>query len=120
MYPLPITLVGATVNGRPNYIRIAHLRVMDLGSVSLGMSKAHYTNIVTKENETFSNNIPSVERVEKTDYYGLFSCKTIEKALIFKTFYGKLNTGPIIEECPIKWDVNGRRLLVFSTMTYSS
>ena len=41
LYPMPTTLVGATVEGAPNFITIAHVGIMDLGSVSLGMAKAH-------------------------------------------------------------------------------
>jgi hypothetical protein len=48
LYPPPTTLVGALVNEKTNYIAIAHVGIMDLGSVSLGMNKAHYTNIEIK------------------------------------------------------------------------
>lgn len=49
--------------------------IMDLGSVSFGMAKVHYTNVGIKENKTFSVNIPSVGMVEKADYCGLVSSK---------------------------------------------
>lgn len=77
---------------------------MDLGSVSLGMSKTHYTNKGIKENKTFSINLPSEAMVEKTDYCGLVSGKDVNKATIFRTFYGKLITAPMIEECPINME----------------
>ena len=44
LYPLPTTLVGAMVDGKPNYLTIAHVGIMDHTSVSLGMGKMHYTN----------------------------------------------------------------------------
>jgi flavin reductase (DIM6/NTAB) family NADH-FMN oxidoreductase RutF len=59
LYPMPTTLVGALVNGKPNYVTIAHVGIMDSTSVSLGMNKNHYTNQGIKENKTFSVNIPS-------------------------------------------------------------
>src|SRR4030067_2669226 len=92
LYPLPTTLVGAMVNGKPNYVTIAHVGITDIGSVSLGMSKVHYTNAGIKANGTFSVNIPSVNLVKETDYCGLVSGKTQDKASLFKTFYGKLKT----------------------------
>lgn len=104
LYSLPTTLIGAMVDGKPTYITIAHVGIMDLGSVSLGMAKAHYTNIGIKENKTFSINIPSVGMVEKTDYCGLVSGRDVNKATMFKTFYGKLKTAPMIEECPINME----------------
>jgi flavin reductase (DIM6/NTAB) family NADH-FMN oxidoreductase RutF len=104
LYPLPTTLVGALVNGKPNYITIAHVGIMDMGSVSLGMSKVHYTNEGIKENGTFSINIPSVKMVRKTDYCGLVSRKTKNKADMFKTFFGKLKSAPMIEECAVNME----------------
>jgi flavin reductase (DIM6/NTAB) family NADH-FMN oxidoreductase RutF len=101
LYPMPTTLIGALVNGKPNYITIAHVGIMDLGSVSLGMSKAHYTNADIKANRTFSVNIPSVKMVKETDHCGLVSGKTLDKSVLFKTFYGKLKSAPMIEECTI-------------------
>jgi flavin reductase (DIM6/NTAB) family NADH-FMN oxidoreductase RutF len=104
LYPLPTTLVGARVNGKPNYITIAHVGIMDLESISLGMAKTHYTNAGIKANGTFSVNIPSVKMVKETDYCGLTSGKTQDKAVLFKTFYGKLKTAPMIEECVVNME----------------
>ena len=75
LYPLPTVLVGANVNGRANYITIAHVGIADPGCVTLGMNKAHYTNAGIKENRAFSVNIPSIGLVEETDYCGLVSGK---------------------------------------------
>jgi len=115
LYPLPTTLVGATVNGKPNYVTIAHVGIMDLGSVSLGMNKAHYTNTGIKANGTFSVNIPSTKMVKKTDHCGLVSGKTTDKSALFKTFYGKLKTAPMIEECPINMECELIKTVDFST-----
>jgi flavin reductase (DIM6/NTAB) family NADH-FMN oxidoreductase RutF len=104
LYPLPTVLVGALVNGKPNYITIAHVGIMDLESVSLGMNKRHYTNAGIKAAKTFSVNIPSASMVKETDYCGLTSGKDTNKADMFKTFYGKLKTAPMIEECSINME----------------
>jgi len=42
--------------------------------------------------------------VKETDYCGLVSGKRVDKAALFKTFYGKLKTAPMIEECPINME----------------
>jgi flavin reductase (DIM6/NTAB) family NADH-FMN oxidoreductase RutF len=115
LYPLPTTLVGAMVNGRPNYVTIAHVGIMDPGSVSLGMSKMHYTNVGIKENGTFSVNMPSVKMVKETDYCGLVSGKNLDKAALFKTFFGKLGTAPMIEECPINMECKLVKTVDFPT-----
>jgi flavin reductase (DIM6/NTAB) family NADH-FMN oxidoreductase RutF len=104
LYPLPTVLVGALVNGKPNYITIAHVGIMDPGAVSLGMNKVHYTNQGIKENQTFSINVPSVAQVKVTDYCGLVSAKQESKSELFQTYYGSLKTAPMIEECALNME----------------
>lgn len=104
LYPLPTVLVGTLVNGKPNYVTIAHVGIMDLESVSLGMNKRHYTNAGIKAAKTFSINIPSTKMVKETDFCGLVSGRTQNKADLFKTFYGKLKTAPMIEQCSINME----------------
>ena len=104
LYPLPTVLVGANVNGRANYITIAHVGIADPGCVTLGMNKAHYTNAGIKENRAFSVNIPSIGLVEETDYCGLVSGKNTDKGALFESFYGKLKTAPMIKQCPINME----------------
>jgi flavin reductase (DIM6/NTAB) family NADH-FMN oxidoreductase RutF len=104
LYPMPTVLIGALVNGKPNYITIAHVGIMDLESVSLGMNKRHYTNDGIKTIKTFSINIPSAAMVKETDYCGLVSGKDKNKADMFKTFYGTLKTAPMIEQCSINME----------------
>ena len=65
LYPMPTTLIGALVNGKPNYITIAHVGIMEMESVSLGMNKRHFTNQGIKENKTFSVNMPSAKMVKE-------------------------------------------------------
>jgi len=101
LYPLPTTLVGANVKGKPNFITIAHVGIVNPQAITLGVNKIHYTNAGIKENGTFSVNIPSENLVKETDYCGLVSGKTIDKSKLFKVFYGKLETAPMIEECPV-------------------
>jgi flavin reductase (DIM6/NTAB) family NADH-FMN oxidoreductase RutF len=113
LYPLPTTLVGALVNGKPNYIAIAHVGIMDPESVSLGMNKLHFTNSGIKAHKTFSINIPSTKLVKETDYCGLVSGKNKNKADMFKTFYGKLKTAPMIEQCSINMECELIRIVDF-------
>jgi flavin reductase (DIM6/NTAB) family NADH-FMN oxidoreductase RutF len=104
LYPLPTVLVGALVYGKPNYVTIAHVGIMEPDAVSLGMNKIHYTNSGIKENKTFSVNVPSATMVKETDYCGLVSGKSRNKADLFQTFYGKLKTAPMIEQCNINME----------------
>lgn len=101
LYPMPVTLVGANIGGKPNYMTVAHVGIMDLGRVSLGLNKVHHTNRGIKENGTFSVNLPPEGLVKETDYCGLVSGTKRDKASLFETFYGVLETAPMIAECPV-------------------
>lgn len=100
-YPMPCSLVGANVSGKPNYLTVAWFSMANPKPpyVLAAMGKTHYTNVGIKENGTFSLNIPSVEIADRTDYCGLISGHRQDKSKIFETFYGKLETAPMIKEC---------------------
>ena len=104
LYPMPVTLVGSLVDGKPNYATIAHVGIIDFSHLSFSMSKSHYTNPGLKMNGTFSVNMPSQEMVRQTDYCGIVSGSKEDKSSLFKTFYGGLETAPMIEECPLNME----------------
>lgn len=100
-YPMPCSLVGANVAGKPNYLTVAWFSMVNPKPpyVLVSMNKAHYTNAGVKENGTFSLNIPPEGMVDRTDYCGLVSGRQVDKSGLFETFYGKLATAPMIKEC---------------------
>jgi flavin reductase (DIM6/NTAB) family NADH-FMN oxidoreductase RutF len=99
LYPTPTTLVGALVNGKPNFITIAHVGIADFTRITFGINKAHYTNAGIREHRAFSVCIPSEDLMVKTDYCGIMTGKNTDKASLFEVFYGKLKTAPMIREC---------------------
>jgi flavin reductase (DIM6/NTAB) family NADH-FMN oxidoreductase RutF len=100
---MPITLVGANVNGKPNYMAAAFVNGVNISPVIVyvSLNKKHHTPKGIIENKTFSINIPSADYVVETDYCGLVSGKSVDKSNIFTTFYGELETAPMIREFPI-------------------
>jgi flavin reductase (DIM6/NTAB) family NADH-FMN oxidoreductase RutF len=105
-YPLPITLVGANVKGKPNFLTIAFFSILSHSPpiVSVSLFKNHYTVKGIKESGSFSVNIPSTDMVEITDYCGIVSGQKVDKSNLFKSFYGQLNTVPMIEECALNFE----------------
>lgn len=101
-YPMPCSIVGANVEGSANYLTVAWFTMVNPEPpyLAVAMNKAHYTNTGIRANGTFSVNIPSANMAEKTDYCGMVSGRKFDKAAIFETFYGKLETAPMIKECP--------------------
>ena len=47
LYPTSTTIVGAIVDGKPNFITIVHIGIVNHAKsflISLSMGKSHYTN----------------------------------------------------------------------------
>jgi len=102
-YPMPCSLVGAKVDGKPNYLTVSLFSMVNREPpfLAVALNKDRYTNSGIKEYRTFSINIPSVNLAEQTDYCGMVSGRSVDKSNLFETFYGKLETAPMIRECPI-------------------
>ena len=103
VYPMPVSLVGAHVNGKPNFLAIAWFTMAGYNppTISISLGKGHYTNPGIKESEAFSVCLPSEDMVEITDYCGIVSGKKTDKSGIFDVFYGELKTAPMIKDCPL-------------------
>jgi len=101
--PMPTVLVGANVNGVPNYMTAAWYSIACMAPpmVVVAINQTRHTLEGIRETKSFSINIPSIHQVEATDYCGITSGKNSDKSKIFANFYGNLKTAPMIEECPI-------------------
>lgn len=102
VYPMPVVLVGAEVEGRPNFMAVAWVSVVNINPplIAVSLSK-HHTNKGINEHREFSINVPGVELVEATDYCGLVSGKAQDKSRVFETFNGELKHAPMIVRCPV-------------------
>lgn len=103
MSVMPTVLVGANVKGKPTYMTAAWATdaCMVPPMVCVAINKARYTAKGIEENKTFSLNIPSAKQVVETDHCGLVSGSQEDKSTVFRSFYGKLKTAPLAEECPV-------------------
>lgn len=70
VYPIPIVLAGADVNGKPNYATLGDCGVMGINPplVYISSGYGHYTNQGILENGTYSINFPSTDMLAVTDY----------------------------------------------------
>lgn len=104
LYPMPVTIVGSIVNGKPNFAAVAHVGIMNYSTpqyISVGLSKSHFTNQGIVENKEFSVCIPSESSMVKTDFIGLVSGKKADKSKLFEVTEGVLSNAPMVEECPV-------------------
>jgi flavin reductase (DIM6/NTAB) family NADH-FMN oxidoreductase RutF len=105
-YPMPVSLVGAHVEGKPNFLAVAWFTMASYKPprIAIALGKGHYTNPGIKANKAFSVCLPSVDMIEATDYCGIVSGKKIDKSSIFDLFYGELKTAPMIKDCPLSME----------------
>ncbi|WP_234121984.1 flavin reductase family protein [Clostridium hydrogenum] len=103
LYPLPTVLVGAKVNGTPNYLNVSYCGMVNRVPcmMSISLNRSHYTCDGIRENNCFSINLPSTKMLTLTDYCGIVSGKNVDKSKLFNNFYGELKNAPMIEECPV-------------------
>ena len=106
LYPMPTTLVGATVNAKANFLAVAHVGILNHGTpqyLSIGLSKVHYSNAGIHENRTFSICMPSEDLMVETDYCGIMTGMKTDKSALFdmaSVQYWRL--GPPVGKC---WNV---------------
>lgn len=110
--PLPIALIGAVVNGCPNYLVIGYISPFDFGRyIFFSLYKKRYTRTGIHEHKTFSVNIPSEDLLAETDICGSKSGRDFDKGSLFDTFYGELKTAPMIHQCPINMECEVAEIL---------
>ena len=103
LFPMPVALIGANVNGKANFETLAYVGIVeaDPPMISIASWETHYTNIGINENRTFSVNTPTEDLAEKIDYCGIVSGKEINKSEVFDIFYGDLKTAPMVNKSPL-------------------
>ncbi|MHA2424505.1 MAG: flavin reductase family protein [Candidatus Thorarchaeota archaeon] len=110
--PLPVALVGSLVDGKPNYLVIGYISPFNFGRhIFFSLYKKRYTRIGIHENMTFSVNIPSVSLLEQTQVCGSKSGRDYDKSSIFDTFFGEVETAPMIRECPLNMECEVTEIL---------
>jgi flavin reductase (DIM6/NTAB) family NADH-FMN oxidoreductase RutF len=113
MAAMPAVLVGANVEGKPNYMAVAWAGVACMAPpmIAVAINKVRHTEKGILENKTFSVNVPAAKNATEVDYCGLVSGSKTDKSAVFETFYGKLKTAPLIREFPVNMECELRHTL---------
>jgi len=106
IYPIPIILAGALVEGKPNFTTIGDVGLMGINPalVCISSHKEHHLNQGILQNDCFSINIPSTNLLPQVDYCGQVSGKEVDKGALFEVFFGDLELAPLIMECPVNME----------------
>ena len=105
IYPMPALLVGANVDGKPNFMTVAWGGIAngEPPMISIAIRHVRYTLKGIRQNMTFSINVPSTDMAKETDYCGITPGSKVNKVEVcqFKVFYGKLDNAPLVEQYPV-------------------
>ena len=103
LYPKPLTVVGAEVNGKVNWLVVGHTGIIGHNRIILSMSDKHYTNIGIHQTGRLSINLVSREMLPKADYAGSVSGADTDKSTLFAYHIGE-NGAPLIDESPLSME----------------
>ncbi|MCG6533951.1 MAG: flavin reductase family protein [Syntrophales bacterium LBB04] len=106
LFPMPMVLVGAVVDGRANFMTVGWVSRVNFKPpmMAVALGRSHYTNAGIEKNKAYSVNIPSMDLLEKVDYCGIVSGEKADKSKVFEVFYGELSGAPMIRECPLTFE----------------
>ena len=100
LYPKPMTVIGAEVNGKVNWLVVGHTGIIGHDRILVSMSKSHYTNQGIRESKRLSVNLVSREMLPKADYVGSVSGASVDKSEVFEYHWGE-NGSPVIDASPL-------------------
>ncbi len=83
LYPMPLVVVGAMVNGMPNWLLAGHVGIMGHDHVMVSLASGHYTNQGIKESKKLSINVVDEAMLEKADFAGCVSGSKTDKSTLF-------------------------------------
>jgi len=115
VFPMPAFLIGANVEGKANFMTAAWSGIAcgEPPMISVAIRHPRYTLKGMQENMTFSVNVPSADQVTEVDFCGIKSGTKVDKvsACKFKVFYGKVETAPMVEQCPVNLECRIEHML---------
>ena len=100
LYPTPLVVVGAMVDGKPNWLLVGHLGIMGHDHVMVSLAKPHYTNQGIRETKKLSINIVDEAMLAKADHAGCVSGSKEDKSGLFEYTMGEAGT-PVITQAPV-------------------
>lgn len=100
LYPTPLVVVGAMVNGKPNWLLAGHLGIIGHDHVMVSLVSAHYTNQGIKDSRKLSINIVDEALLPRADRSGCVSGAKADKSGLFD--YEMDGAGvPMIKDAPV-------------------
>ena len=107
LYPTPVTVVGTMVDGKPNWLLVAHIGIVSHDRILISCSKTHYTNKGIKESGKVSVNMVDEALLPQADYVGTVSGSKTDKSEVFAYELGEagapiITASPLVMECSVE------------------
>jgi flavin reductase (DIM6/NTAB) family NADH-FMN oxidoreductase RutF len=101
IYPMPMTIISAVVDGKPNHLAAAWINRADANppKIVVALGKSHHTNVGIREHGEFGVSIPHSGMAKEVDRIGIVSGKREDKSKAFEVFYGSLENAPLVSAC---------------------
>lgn len=100
LYPLPATLVGAMVDGKPTWLEVAHVGIIGHDRILVSSMKNHFTNQGIREAGVLSVSLVDQALLPRVAYVGANSGKKVDKSGVF-AWEPADNGAPVPTEAPL-------------------
>ncbi|MCD8214310.1 MAG: flavin reductase family protein [Clostridiales bacterium] len=100
LYPTPLMVIGAMVDGKPTWTLAAHMGIPSHDMIMVSLVQRHYINRGIHKNKTLSVNIVDESWLSKAEYCGCVSGNKTDKSEVFAYSTGKTGA-PMIDEAKL-------------------
>ncbi len=100
LYPCPVIVVGAMVNGKPTWTLAAHAGTVAHSHLMVSLVQAHYVNQGIRESKKLSVNVVDASWLARADKMGTVSGSKVDKSQAFAWTEGE-NGAPLIDEAKV-------------------
>ena len=109
--PMPIVVVGAMVDGKPNWTEVAHSGIVGMDRIMVSMVKAHHTNKGIRETGKVSVCLVDEGMLREADIAGVLTGNKDDKSGIMPWHPGTSGApipdrAPVVMECEVYQNVD--------------
>ena len=108
LYPSPLVVVGAMVEGKPTWTLVAHTGTVAHSHIMVSLVQAHYINRGIRETKKLSVNVVDPSWLTQADRMGVLSGNKVDKSEAFAWTLGE-HGAPLIDaaKVSIECEVDG-------------
>lgn len=100
LYPSPVIVVGAMVEGKPTWTLAAHTGTVAHSHLMVSLVQAHFVNKGIRETKKLSVNVVDESWLSQADRMGTISGNKTDKSEAFKWTMGE-NGAPLIDDAKV-------------------